>query len=211
MEKTAEEIKAENEAIEQAKNEAQRVTESNTELIEARKKAAQAEMRANQLANQLAEREKKEEEARQKQLEENNEFKTLYEREKEAREKLLAERQDEETKQSVIKAKGEVFSGYAAEVVELAEATGIDLYDDSDESKSALKAKLDIIASKINPTDKKVHGNNPVTPIDEKADNKTLLQRMRYDDRTISRNARRSVIGQLPELATMRAMGKTQE
>jgi len=191
--------------VEQVKNDAPTVTESNTQEIEIlRKRAEQSEMRARQLENQNKEREKKEEETRLKKLEEDNEFKTLYEREKAAREQLEAEREQEELYKTVQKAKSSVLSSYSSEVVELAEATGIGLVDDTEESKEAYKAKLDIIASKLKAPEPTVRGNNTTTGPVNADDSKTLHQRLRYDDRDISKNARKALISKLPELDIMR-------
>lgn len=198
--------------VEPVKNDAPTVTEPNTELIAANKRAEQAEMRARQLENEKKDREKLDEVARQKQLEDNEEFKTLYEREKEARERLEAERQDEDTRKTIQSAKAEIFAGYSPEVIELAEATGIDLYDESDASQEAFKAKLDIITSKIPTTTKTVHGSNPSPTAPALTDDtKVLLNRLRYDDRSISRSARRTLISNLPELREMRGIANSQE
>lgn len=203
--------------VEQVKNDAQATQSTSTttaaEIEAARKRAEQAEMRANQLANQIAEREKADEIARQKQLEENNEFKTLYEREKAQREEM--ERQQEEASRSaqLANAKSAVFAEYPVEVVEVAEAAGLALSDDSEEAKAALKEKLEVIKSKVVTSQPaKVVGNNGVQPVSsEDADHALLVQRMRYDDKTIADEARRTAISKIPGLAEMKKIAGVSE
>jgi hypothetical protein len=191
--------------IEPIKNDAQtQVIEPNTELIEARKRAEQAEMRARQLENEKKEREKQDEIARQKQLEENEEYKILYEREKEAKEALETEREREESQRTISSTKGSILASYDSEVVDLAESTGIDLYDDSEESKIAFTAKLDKIASKLKLPEKKVIGNNPPIIPTNTDDSKVLMGRLRYDDRDLRESAKRTIIGSLPGVEQMR-------
>lgn len=187
--------------IEPIKNEALDATKLANELAEAKKIAEQAQMRARQLENEKATREKADEEARHKQLEENEEYKILYEREKAQREELLSEREKEVQEATIAAAKKEVLNGFSSEVLEIAEATGLSLYDSSDEAKAQLKAKLEIIASKVGNTDKKVIGNNTrdETP---GADNDYL--RMRFSDVSIAREARKSAISKIPALEEMR-------
>lgn len=217
MEETAEQ-KAEREALELAKNNASTVTTSGPtaeEVAELRKKAEQSEMRARQLENEKAARDKTDEEARQKQLEEQNEFKTLYEREKEQRESLERERENT-TKQSAIdKAESSIFSGYPAEVTDVAKVAGMTLSDDSETAQAELKKKLDEIATKVNVAPvKRVQGNNGVVtaPTGEEAENAKLLSRMRYNDKALSTAAKSAMINKIPALDEMRrAAGLTSE
>lgn len=209
---------AETEVNGQVKNDAQTaktITTPNTdEVIEnLRKEKDKAEMRARQLENEKLEREKQDEIARQKQLEENNEFKALYEREQAAR--LELERKNEETAKQVAldAAKSEILATYPTEVTELAETTGISLSDDSETSKGEYKKKLDAIASKVTTATKKVVGNNGVVTEgnDEDTERTLLNQRMRYNDKTISSEARRAAISKIPALKEMKKMAGLSE
>lgn len=189
------------EVLGQVKNEALDATKLANELAEAKKIAQQAQMRAQQLENAEAARKKADEEARQKQLEENEEYKTLYEREKAQREELIQEREQEAQSEALKKAKQEVLNGFSSEVLEIAEATGLSLYDDSEESKAELKAKLEVISSKVGNTTKKVMGNNTK---DETTDGNEDYIKMRFSDVSIAREARKNAISKLPALEEMR-------
>lgn len=189
------------EVLGQVKNDALDATKLANELAEAKKIAEQAQMRARQLENEKAAREKADEEARQKQLEENEEYKTLYEREKAQREELLQEQETKAQEAAIKAAKQEVLSGFSSEVLEIAEATGLSLYDDSETAKADLKAKLEVIASKVGNTTKKVMGNNTR---DDSTDNSNDYIKMRFSDPKIAREARKSAISKIPALEEMR-------
>ena len=86
-------------------------------------------MRANQLENELKKREAAEEAAKLKQLEENNEWKSVAEQNRIKLEALEAEREADERAKELAAAKQEVFKEFPAEVIELAEETGLNLSD----------------------------------------------------------------------------------
>jgi hypothetical protein len=194
--------------LDAVKNDATQPTTTNTDadqrFAEIQKKLEQAEMRARQLENEKKEREKQEEVARNKKLEEDNEFRTLYEREKAQREALENEREENEKLQGISKLKSEIFAQYSPEVIEIAEAAGMTLYENSDEAAEQLKSRLDVIKSKVavEPV-KKVIGNNG--NIDTATDDdRDAYLKMRFDDSTIAKQARQSVISKLPALDEMR-------
>jgi len=128
----------------------------------AKREAAQAQIRANQLQNELDRIKAEQTAAKQKQLEEKEEFKTLYEQTNGELERI---RQEAATKEQTLLLQNEtstIFSEYPEKVVELAKTAGLNLTDASDESKAALKAKLDIFKASVgNP---QVTANNPSNP-----------------------------------------------
>lgn len=190
------------EVLGQVKNDALDANKLANELAEARKIAEQAQMRARQLENEKANREKADEELRKKQLEENEEFKILYEREKTQREELEKQREQEANDKALKEAKESIVKDYSSEVLEIAEATGLSIYDDSDEAKAEFKSKLDVIASKFGNTQSvKVSGNNNPEYAD-KEDNSLI--KLRFSDPAIVRQARKEAISKIPALGDMR-------
>jgi hypothetical protein len=203
MEKTAEEIQAEKDAIERAKNEAQDTTKLANELAEARRLKEQAEMRTRQLENEAAARKKADEEVQQKQLEEQNEYKTLYERSEAERARLEKERTDADSQVAIKTAKSTLQSTYSAEVIELAEDAGLDLFDDSDDAKELYKQRLDKIATRIKAEPRKVQGNNIVVN-NSQGDDTKLYETMRHAPRDVAKAATATLIGKLPAIAEMK-------
>lgn len=196
--------------VEPSKNDASATvtppTVSPAEIAELKKQAEQATMRANQLANQLKEREDKEAEAERKRLEENEEWKSLAEQERIKREALETEREAEKRNAELKTATSEVLSQFPAEVVELAQETGLSLTDTSDEAQTAFKEKLEKIQAKV-VTGGKVTPNNPANPAPTKVSDAELLKRMGNGDP----EARRQVISNLPGVQAMRKMAGFQE
>lgn len=181
-------------------------TVDTAEVERLKKEAAQAQMRANQLENELRKREAAEEAARLKQLEENNEWKSVAEQNRAKLEALEAEREAEERSKELAAAKQEVFKQFPAEVIELAEETGLSLSDATEDAKEALKAKLEKIQSKV-VTSKPVTPNNPANPNPPDADRSEKLKRMAYGDK----QARQEIIGSLPGVEAMRKMAGFQQ
>lgn len=176
------------------------------EVERLKKEAEQARMRANQLENELKKRTEAEEAARLKQLEENEEWKSVAEQERAKREALEAEREAETRNRELKQATNQVFSQFPAEVIEIAEETGLGLNDTSEEAQAALKAKLEKIATKV-VTEKKVTPNNPQNPTPPAAGRDQLIQNMRAGDK----NARQQVISSLEAVKVMRQMAGYQE
>lgn len=181
-------------------------TVDTAEVERLKKEAAQAQMRANQLENELKKREAAEEAARLKQLEENNEWKSVAEQNRAKLEALEAEREADERAKELAAAKQEVFKEFPAEVIELAEETGLSLSDVTDDAKEALKAKLEKIQSKV-VTNKPVTPNNPANPAPVDADRSEKLKRMAYGDK----QAREEIISSLPGVEAMRKMAGFQQ
>ena len=181
-------------------------TVDTAEVERLKKEAAQAQMRANQLENELKKREAAEEAARLKQLEENNEWKSVAEQNRAKLEALEAEREAEERSKELAAAKQEVFKEFPAEVIELAEETGLSLSDVTDDAKEALKAKLEKIQSRV-VTNKPVTPNNPANPAPVDADRSEKLKRMAYGDK----QARQEIISSLPGVEAMRKMAGFQQ
>lgn len=192
--------------IEPVKNDAQPVnTTSDTELAELKKRAEQAEMRARQLENQAKEREKADEEKRLKELEENEEFKTLYERAELARKELEDRIAYEEATKAIAKEQSTILQEYPQEVIELAEATGLSLVDDTDAAKADYKERLDKIKSKVRTESAKVvSNNNPTEPITPDADKSKMLVQLRYGSRGVKTEAAHAVIGKLSAIDEMK-------
>lgn len=170
------------------------------EVERLRKEAEQAQLRVRQLENEKKAREEAEAEAKRKQLAENEEWKTLAEQNQAKLDELQKEREAEQRSNELNAATKEVFAKYPAEVIELAEETGMGLNDVTDEEKAKLTAKLDKIATKV-VTGKKVTPNNPANP-QNTSTNAELVQRMRAGDRT----ARAEVISNLSAVKAMRQM-----
>lgn len=181
-------------------------TVDTAEVERLKKEAAQAQMRANQLENELKKREAAEEAAKLKQLEENNEWKSVAEQNRIKLEALEAEREADERAKELAAAKQEVFKEFPAEVIELAEETGLNLSDVTDDAKEALKAKLEKIQSKV-VTNKPVTPNNPANPAPVDADRSEKLKRMAYGDK----QAREEIISSLPGVEAMRKMAGFQQ
>lgn len=176
-------------------------TVDTAEVERLRKEAAQAVMRANQLQNALDKKAAEDEAARLKQLEENNEWKSVAEQRQAKLEALETEREQELRAKELSTAKQEVLKDFSAEVVELAEETGLSLSDTSDEAKEAFKATLEKISAKV-VTKAPVTPNNPANPSAPDASREELLKRMAYGDKT----ARAEVISNLPGVEAMRKM-----
>ena len=181
-------------------------TVDTAEVERLKKEAAQAQMRANQLENELKKREAAEEAAKLKQLEENNEWKSVAEQNRIKLEALEAEREADERAKELAAAKQEVFKEFPAEVIELAEETGLNLSDVTDDAKEALKAKLEKIQSRV-VTNKPVTPNNPANPAPVDADRSEKLKRMAYGDK----QARQEIISSLPGVEAMRKMAGFQQ
>jgi hypothetical protein len=203
MEKTAEEIKAEKDAIELAKNEAlKKANESDTATL--LKRIEQAEMRARQLENEKLAREKTDEETRRKKLEEDNEFKILYERSESQRVELEKEAERTKKQSSINTEKAAILTNYPSQVIEIANLSGLTLNDDTDEAKSELKTKLDTISAKLGVKPKVVGNNGNISTPTGQEDRAKMLQRMRYSDNKTSSDAKHAVIGSLSVLNEMR-------
>lgn len=190
-----------------AKNDAPTVapTQVNTvdpaEVERLRKAAEQAQMRVNQLENEAKKRKEADEAAKLKQLEENDEWKSLAEQTKAKLEAYESEREAEQVANQLREARNSVLKDFPAEVVEIAEETGMSLLDSSDEAKEAFKAKLEKISAKV-ATTAKVTPNNPANTTPPNADKQELLKRMANGDR----QARTQVISEIPGVKAMRKM-----
>lgn len=181
-------------------------TVDTAEVERLKKEAAQAQMRANQLENELKRREAAEEAAKLKQLEENNEWKSVAEQNRAKLEALEAEREAEERSKELAAARQEVFKEFPTEVIELAEETGLNLSDTTEEAKEAFKAKLTKISEKV-AAKAPVTPNNPANPSAPNASREELLKRMAYGDKA----ARAEVISNLPGVEAMRKMAGFQQ
>ena len=181
-------------------------TVDTAEVERLKKEAAQAQMRANQLQNMLDKKAAEEEAARLKQLEENNEWKSIAEQNRAKLEALEAEREAEERSKELAAAKQEVFKEFPAEVIEIAEETGLGLTDATEEEKANLKAKLERIQTKV-VTSKPVTPNNPANPAPLDADRSEKLKRMGMGDK----QARQEIISSLPGVEAMRKMAGFQQ
>lgn len=181
-------------------------TVDTAEVERLKKEAAQAQMRANQLQNMLDKKAAEEEAARLKQLEENNEWKSIAEQNRAKLEALEAEREAEERSKELAAAKQEVFKEFPAEVIEIAEETGLSLSEATEEEKANLKAKLERIQTKV-VTNKPVTPNNPANPAPLDADRSEKLKRMAYGDK----QARQEIISSLPGVEAMRKMAGFQQ
>ncbi len=179
-------------------------TTDTAEVERLKKDAEQARMRANQVENELKKFKDAQEEDQRKRLEENEEWKSLAEQEKAKREALEQEQEATTKSQELKEATTKLFSKYPAEVVELAEETGLGLSDTTDDAVAALQAKLDKIATKV-VSQKPVTPNNPGSPTT--ATDAELMQRMRAGDR----DARAQIIGNLPGVQEMRKMAGLSE
>lgn len=181
-------------------------TVDTAEVERLKKEAAQATMRANQLQNQLDKKAAEDEAAKLKQLEENNEWKSVAEQNRAKLEALEAEREAEQRSKELATAKQEVFKEFPAEVIELAEETGLSLTDTTEESKEALKAKLEKIQSRV-VTKAVVTPNNPANPNPPDADRAEKLRRMAHGDK----QARAEIISSIPGVEAMRKMAGFQQ
>lgn len=114
-----------------------------------KKEKEQAEMRANQLQNELKAKAKAEEEAQQKALEEQSEFKNLFEQEKAKNEAFQREAEEAEARIELEKSQGEILKEFPAEVVELAQETGMGLTENTEEAKEKLRSTLTKLSEKV--------------------------------------------------------------
>lgn len=169
------------------------------------KELEKANLRNRQLENEKSAREKADEEKRLKQLEENNEWKSVAEQERAKREALEQEREAETKAAELSSATSELFSQFPAEVVEIAQETGLSLNEVTEEAKEALKSKLEKIQGKV-VTDKRVTPNNPSNQVIAPAKTE-LIQRMRAGDR----EAREEVISNLESVKAMKRMAGMSE
>jgi len=176
-------------------------TVDTAEVERLRKEAAQAVMRANQLQNALDKKTAEDDAAKLKQLEENNEWKAVAEQNRAKLEAMETEREQEQRAKELAAAKQEVFKSFPAEVIELAEETGLSLSDSTEEAKEALKAKLEKISARV-VTKAPVTPNNPANPSTPDADRSEKLKRMAYGDKA----ARAEIISALPGVEAMRKM-----
>lgn len=181
-------------------------TVDTAEVERLRKEAAQAVMRANQLQNALDKKAAEDDAAKLKQLEENNEWKAVAEQNRAKLEAMETEREQEQRAKELAAAKQEVFKSFPAEVIELAEETGLSLSDSTEEAKEALKAKLEKISARV-VTKAPVTPNNPANPSTPDADRSEKLKRMAYGDKA----ARAEIIGNLPGVEAMRKMAGFQQ
>lgn len=181
-------------------------TVDTAEVERLRKEAAQAVMRANQLQNALDKKTAEDDAAKLKQLEENNEWKAVAEQNRAKLEAMETEREQEQRAKELAAAKQEVFKSFPAEVIELAEETGLSLSDSTEEAKEALKAKLEKISARV-VTKAPVTPNNPANPSTPDADRSEKLKRMAYGDKA----ARAEIIGNLPGVEAMRKMAGFQQ
>lgn len=172
------------------------------ELEAARKDAEQAKMRANQLANELADRKKVDDDAAEAKLKANEEYKTLYEAEQ-AKRQELEEKTNAEKKTATAQAlTAELTKGYSKEVLEVAEAAGINLTDATDEAQAQFKARLDAITQKVGPGRSPVTGNNIRPNVPASPEREKLMTGMRVG----SAQARHEYLKDLPAIAAMRQM-----
>lgn len=174
-------------------------TVDQAEVERLKKEAEQARMRANQLENELKKKKEAEEAAKLKQLEEQNEWKSVAEQERAKREALEQEREAEERAKTLSTAKQEIFKGFPAEVIEIAEETGLGLTEDTDEARAALKEKLDKINARVVKTSTP-GPNNPQTPSPVAANRQELIKQAKYGNR----EARMKVISTIPAVQEMR-------
>lgn len=181
-------------------------TVDTAEVERLRKEAAQAVMRANQLQNALDKKAAEDDAAKLKQLEENNEWKAVAEQNRAKLEAMETEREQEQRAKELAAAKQEVFKSFPAEVIELAEETGLSLSDSTEEAKEALKAKLEKISARV-VTKAPVTPNNPANPSTPDADRSEKLKRMAYGDKA----ARAEIISNLPGVEAMRKMAGFQQ
>lgn len=197
---------------EPVKNEAPAATTptvTQAELDEIKRQKDQAEMRARQLENEKVEREKREEEARRKKMEEDGEYKTLLERTTQELEALKAEREAEAKKSEISSAEFTILNGYTSEVRDAAKELGISLTDDTEESKQAFQARLDVIKGRFGEEQQpKIQGNNqpPMqtpTNLEERA---KLVSAARF-----SPDASMQVIGSLDAIKEMRKQAGVSE
>lgn len=141
-------------------------TTDDSEVEKARKEAEQAKMEANMLRNKLAAKEKAEADAEAKRLEEQNEYKTLYEQNQAKLAEIEREKEAEEQQKAVKDATDNVLADYPDEVKAIAEDTGLNLGEVSEEAVAEFKAKLDKIQTRLGAT--KVTPNNPGVPSGKK-------------------------------------------
>lgn len=153
------------------------VTDNSAADPNLQKELEQLRMRNNQLANQLDEKRKAEEAARQKQLEEQEEFKTLYEQTQERLNQLEGEAKAQEERQKLQAATDDVLKEYSDDVKELAKTAGLNLSEDTDEARNALKEKLDTFKAKVSGTTASVAANNGYTPPQEAESRQALTAR----------------------------------
>lgn len=114
-----------------------------------RKELEKANMRANQLQNKLDETAAEKAERERKELEENQKFKELADQERARADALEEGIKERERKASIDAATEQIFADYNEDVVELAKEAGISLTEASEEAQTALKAKLDKFADRI--------------------------------------------------------------
>ena len=129
------------------------------EVERLRKEAEQAKMRANQLEKEKAEREKRDAEAEAEKLAEQNKWKEIAEQNKAKVEAFEKEREEAVAKAELEKTQEDVYKEFPQDVVELAKETGLELNENSEEAKEALKTKLNKLSEKIS-SDGKPTANN---------------------------------------------------
>lgn len=162
-----------------------------------------ADLRIRQLENKLTAREKDDEDAKQKQLEEQGKFEDLYKKAEEERNNLIRERDDAAKQTNLNKTREELLSKFPTNVQEIAETTGLSLTDDSEEAVADLTKKLESIASKV-PKDTRIQGSNPAPVTDTAPEREQLVQKMRFDNGEVRRNAVREAIRTIPGVDGMR-------
>lgn len=172
---------------------------SAAEVERLRKEKEQADLRIRQLENEKKARDEAEAEAERKRLEQNEEWKSLAEQNQAKLDAIQAEREQETRTAALTKATDEVLSQYNDQVVEIAKATGLSVTNDDEESRAALKEKLDKIASNVTGT-QTPKPNNPGVP--QAAPQEELLQRIKAGDRS----AREEAISNLDGVKAMRQM-----
>lgn len=168
------------------------------EVERLRKEAEQARIRANQLQNELEAKKKAEEEAKLKQLEEQNEWKSVAEQTQAKLDELEKEREDERIQSELQSETSKILSTFSDEVVALANDMGLSLNDTSEESKEALKQKLEKISARVT-SDGKPSPNNPA-PVSTTQNRDELFTRARRGDK----NAKAELISSIPAVQEMR-------
>lgn len=136
------------------------------EVERLRKEAEQARMEANMLRNRLKAEEDAKAAAEAERLKKNEEYQTLYEQERAKREDIERAQAAEERKKELVEAKQRTLNDYPDEVKAIAEDTGLELSDATDEAVTEFRAKLDKLQTRLGV--QKVTANNPGVPSGKK-------------------------------------------
>lgn len=154
----------------------------NVDVEAIRKEAEQARMRENQLKNELEKLKSQQEAERLEKLKENEDYKALYEQSQAELDRQRDEREAGERNSKLSAEKDTVLSEYPEAVKKIAEATGLVLTDDTEEAKTALKAKLDNIAENVGTT-AQVTPNNTRPVTNEKSRDELIKEYRQTGDR----------------------------